>query len=152
MPSKAVAWRTLVVMSHPRAALNRGEILGKQEIFRNGQAGEIGGGGGLQLYPSERFRRLIEEAESLDSSGMIRARRSVLDLRRVAGLVPQNSFVAFRSMSRAAQSVDLKNQPNAKPLSPDELGQLAQRLADRPSEADLAQLITQIVEGFYAGS
>jgi hypothetical protein len=55
-------------------------------------------------------------------------------------------------MSRAAQPVDLKSQSNAKPLSPDELGQLAQRLADRPSEADLAKLITQIVEGFYAGS
>ena len=55
-------------------------------------------------------------------------------------------------MSRAAHFVDLKNQPTAKPLSPDELGQLAQRLADRPSEADWAKLITQIVEGFYAGS
>jgi hypothetical protein len=49
MPSQALAWWTLVGMSHPRAALNRGEILGKQEIFRNGQAGEIGGYGGLQL-------------------------------------------------------------------------------------------------------
>lgn len=61
-------------MSHPRAALNRGEILGKQEIFRNGQVGMIGVRGGLQLYPSERFRCLIEEAESLDSSGMIHTR------------------------------------------------------------------------------
>ena len=152
MPSKAVAWRTLVGMSHPLAALNRGEIWLNQEIFRNGQAGEIGRGGGLQLYPIERFRRLIEEAEALDSSSMIHARSPVLDLRRISGLVPLDGFVAFRSMSRAAQSVDLKNQPNAKPLSPDELGQLAQRLADRPSEADLAKLITQIVEGFYAGS
>ena len=152
MPSQAVAWRTLVGMSHPLAALNRGEISGKQEIFRNGQAGMIGGRGGLQLYPIERFRRLIEEAESLDTSGLIHARSPVLDLRRVAGLVPQNSFVASRSMSRATQAVELKNQPNAKPLSPDELGQMAQRLADRPSEADLAKLITQIFEGFRAGS
>ena len=35
-PSEALAWRTLVGGSHPRDALNRGEILGKQEIFRNG--------------------------------------------------------------------------------------------------------------------
>ena len=98
----------------------------KQKIFRNGQVGMIGVRGGLQLYPSERFRRLIEEAELLDTSGMIHTRCTVLDLRRVAGFVPLDGFVAFRSMSRAAQSVDLKNQPNAMPLSPDEQGQLAQ--------------------------
>ena len=97
MPSKAVAWRTLVGMSHPRASLNRGEILGKQEIFRNGQAGVIGGRGGLQLYPIERFRRLIEEAEALETSCMIHAKSPVLDLRRVASFVPQNGFVSFRS-------------------------------------------------------
>jgi hypothetical protein len=55
-------------------------------------------------------------------------------------------------MSHAAQSVDLNNQPTAKPLSPDELGQLAQRLADRPSEVDSAKWMTRIVEGFRAGS
>ena len=97
-------------------------------------------------------RRLIDEAEVIDGPGLILAEGRVPHRGRCAGFVPLDGFVAFRSMSRAAQSVDLKNQPNAKPLSPDELGQLAQRLADRPSEADLAKLITQIVEGFYSGS
>ena len=88
----------------------------------------------------------------IDGPGLILAEGRVPHRGRCAGFVPLDGFVAFRSMSRAAQAVELKNQPNAKPLSPDELGQLAQRLADRPSEVDSAKLISQIVEGFYAGS
>ena len=37
MPCQAVAQPTLFSSCHPLLALNRGEILGKHEIFRNGQ-------------------------------------------------------------------------------------------------------------------
>jgi hypothetical protein len=64
--------------------------------------------------------------------------------------MPEDAFVAFRSTSRADQAVELKSQPNAKTLSPDELGQMAYRMADRPSEVNSAKWMTRIVEGFRA--
>jgi hypothetical protein len=50
--------------------------------------------------------------------------------------MPEDAFVAFRSTSHADQAVELNSQPNAKTLSPDELGQMAYHIANRPSEVD----------------
>lgn len=64
----------------------------------------------------------------------------------------QNTFITFRSMSRAAHAVGLKIKLIAEPMSPDELGHLAQQLAKIKTSAKSAKLITQITDGFYAGS
>ena len=64
----------------------------------------------------------------------------------------ENTSITFRSMSRAAHAVGLKIKLIAEPMSPDELGHLAQRLAKSKTSATSAKLITQITEGFYAGS
>ena len=70
--------------------------------------------------------------------------RRILDVR--------NTSITFRSMSRAAQAVGLKIKLVAEPMSPEELGKLADRLADSKSRAESARLVDQITEGFYAGS
>lgn len=64
----------------------------------------------------------------------------------------QNTSITFRSMSRAAHAVGLKIKLIAEPMSPDDLGHLAQRLAKSKSRAESAKLTAQITEGFYAGS
>ena len=64
----------------------------------------------------------------------------------------QNTSITFRSMSRAAHAVGLKIKLIAEPMSPDELGHLAQQLAKSKTKAESSKLITQITEGFYAGS
>jgi transcriptional regulator with XRE-family HTH domain len=64
----------------------------------------------------------------------------------------KNTSITFRSMSRAAQAVGLQIKLIAEPMSPDQLGQLAHRLAKSKSRAESAQLAAQITEGFYAGS
>lgn len=61
----------------------------------------------------------------------------------------KNTSITFRSMSRAAQAVGLKIKLVAEPMSPEELGKLAHRLAGNKS-AESAKLIAQITEGFYA--
>jgi hypothetical protein len=55
-------------------------------------------------------------------------------------------------MSRAAQAVGLKIKLIAEPLSPDDLGKLAHRLAKSKRRTESAKLAAQITEGFYAGS
>ena len=67
--------------------------------------------------------------------------RRILDAR--------NTSITFRSMSRAAQAVGLKIKLVAEPMSPEELGALAHRLAGpkKPAEAD--RLVAKITEGFY---
>ena len=64
----------------------------------------------------------------------------------------KNTSITFRSMSRAAQAVGLKIKLIAEPMSPDDLGKLALRLAKSKSRAESAKLTAQITEGFYAGS
>jgi transcriptional regulator with XRE-family HTH domain len=64
----------------------------------------------------------------------------------------QNTSITFRSMSRAARAVGLKIKLTAEPMSPDELGILAHRLAKSKTKAESAKLTAQITEGFYAGS
>ena len=63
-----------------------------------------------------------------------------------------NTSITFRSMSRAAQAVGLKIKLVAEPMSPEELGKLAHRLANNKSRAESARLAAEITEGFYAGS
>ena len=55
-------------------------------------------------------------------------------------------------MSRAAHAVGLKIKLIAEPMSPDELGHLAQQLAKSKTKAETAKLTAQITEGFYAGT
>jgi CRISPR/Cas system CSM-associated protein Csm2 small subunit len=64
----------------------------------------------------------------------------------------KNTSITFRSMSRAAQAVGLQIKLIAEPMSPDDLGKLAHRLAKSKSRAKSAKLAAQITEGFYAGS
>jgi transcriptional regulator with XRE-family HTH domain len=72
------------------------------------------------------------------------AARRVLDAK--------NTSITFRSMSRAAEAVGLKIKLVAEPMSPEELGRLAHRLAGNNSRAESARLASQIIDGFYAGS
>lgn len=71
-------------------------------------------------------------------------------VRRV--LDDKNTSITFRSMSRAAEAVGLKIKLVAEPMSPEELGQLAHRLAGNKSRTESARLTTQIIDEFYAGS
>ena len=64
----------------------------------------------------------------------------------------KNTSITFRSMSRAAHAVGLKIKLIAEPMSPDDLGALAHRLAKSKTKAESAKLTAQITEGFYAGS
>ena len=64
----------------------------------------------------------------------------------------KNTSITFRSMSRAAQAVGLQIKLIAEPMSPDDLGNLAHRLAKSKSRTKSAKLAAQITEGFYAGS
>jgi len=68
--------------------------------------------------------------------------RRILDAR--------NTSITFRSMSRAAQAVGLKIKLVAEPMSPDELGALAHRLAGNKSPAESKRLIAKITGGFYS--
>lgn len=63
-----------------------------------------------------------------------------------------NTSITFRSMSRAAQAVGLQIKLIAEPMSPDDLGKLAHRLAKSKSKAESAKLTKAITDGFYAGS
>jgi transcriptional regulator with XRE-family HTH domain len=67
--------------------------------------------------------------------------RRILDAR--------NTSITFRSMSRAAQAVGLKIKLVAEPMSPEELGALAQHLAGNKNPAESARLVAKITEGFY---
>ena len=64
----------------------------------------------------------------------------------------KNTSITFRSMSRAAQAVGLQIKLIAEPMSPDDLGKLAHRLAKSKSRTKSAKLAAEITEGFYAGS
>ncbi len=63
-----------------------------------------------------------------------------------------NTSITFRSMSRAAEAVGLKIKLIAEPMSPDELGKLAHRLANAKSDAEANRLAEEIAIGFYAGT
>ncbi|HEY4248585.1 MAG TPA: hypothetical protein VGM64_17320 [Lacunisphaera sp.] len=71
-------------------------------------------------------------------------------VRRV--LDAKNTSITFRSMSRAAQAVGLQIKLIAEPMSPDDLGKLAQRLAKSKSRPESAKLAREITTGFYAGA
>lgn len=71
-------------------------------------------------------------------------------VRRV--LDAKNTSITFRSMSRAAQAVGLKIKLVAEPMSPEELGKLARRLAGNKNRVESTKLAEKITEGFYAGS
>lgn len=64
----------------------------------------------------------------------------------------KNTSITFRSMSRAAQAVGLQIKLIAEPMSPDDLGKLAHRLAKSKSRTESTKLAARITEGFYAGS
>jgi hypothetical protein len=64
----------------------------------------------------------------------------------------KNTSITFRSMSRAAQAVGLQIKLIAEPMSPNDLGKLAHRLAKSKSRAGSAKLTDEITRGFYAGS
>lgn len=63
-----------------------------------------------------------------------------------------NTSITFRSMSRIARAVGLEIRLIAEPMSPDDLGKLARRLAKSKNCAEAAKLADRITEGFYAGS
>ena len=67
--------------------------------------------------------------------------RRILDAR--------NTSITFRSMSRAAQAVGLKIKLVAEPMSPEELGALAHRLAGNTNPAESARRVAKITDGFY---
>ena len=67
--------------------------------------------------------------------------RRILDAR--------NTSITFRSMSRAAQAVGLKIKLVAEPMTPEELGALAHRLAGQKNPVDADRLVAKITEGFY---
>ena len=60
-----------------------------------------------------------------------------------------NTSITFRSMSRAAQAVGLKVTLVAEPMSPEELGELAHRLANSKKPDETSKLKAQILKGFY---
>ena len=60
----------------------------------------------------------------------------------------KNTSITFRSMSRAAHAVGLKIKLVAEPMSPEELGKLAHRLANTQDDS----LTAQITKGFYGDS
>jgi transcriptional regulator with XRE-family HTH domain len=62
----------------------------------------------------------------------------------------KNTSITFRSMSRAAQAVGLQIKLIAEPMSPDDLGKLARRLARSKTRAESAKLTDKITAGFYA--
>lgn len=64
----------------------------------------------------------------------------------------KNTSITVRSMSRAARAVGLNIKLIAEPMKPEELGQLAGKLARSTSRAEASRLKRQITEGFYAGS
>lgn len=64
----------------------------------------------------------------------------------------KNTSITFRSMSRIARAVGLEVRLIAEPMSPDDLGRLAHRLAKSKTKAEATKLVDQITEGFYAGS
>ena len=64
----------------------------------------------------------------------------------------ENTSITFRSMTRAAQAVGLRIKLIAEPMSPDDLGKLAHRLAKSKSRAESAKLTSEITKGFYAGA
>lgn len=64
----------------------------------------------------------------------------------------ENTSITFRSMTRVAQAVGLKIKLIAEPMSPDDLGKLAHRLAKSKSRAESAKLTSEITKGFYAGA
>lgn len=64
----------------------------------------------------------------------------------------ENTSITFRSMSRVAQAVGLQIKLIAEPMSPDDLGKLAHRLAKSKGRAESTKLTDKITTGFYAGS
>lgn len=60
-----------------------------------------------------------------------------------------NTSITLRSMGRAAQAVGLKIKLVAEPMSPEELGTLAKRLAGNKNAAESAGLVDKITKGFY---
>ena len=67
--------------------------------------------------------------------------RRILDAR--------NTSITFRSINRAAQAVGLKVTLSSEPMSPEELGELAHRLARSKKPAETSKLKAQILKGFY---
>jgi DNA-binding phage protein len=63
-----------------------------------------------------------------------------------------NTSITFRSMSRIARAVGLEIRLVAEPMSPDDLGKLAHRVAGSKSRAEAGELADEITKGFYAGS
>lgn len=64
----------------------------------------------------------------------------------------ENTAITFRSMSRVAQAVGLQIKLVAEPMSAEDLGKLAHRLAKSRSRAKSAALAAEITQGFYRGS
>ena len=64
----------------------------------------------------------------------------------------ENTSITFRSMTRAAQAVGLRIKLIAEPMSPDDLGKLAHRLAKSKNRAESAKLTSEITKGFYASA
>jgi transcriptional regulator with XRE-family HTH domain len=113
------------------------------------------GGMPTQIASDAEFKRPLAEAirermkrENLSVSALAKrmgtARTAV---RRV--LDAKNTSITFRSMSRAAEAVGLKIKLVAEPMSPEELGKLAHRLAGNTSRAESDRLVAKITEGFY---
>ena len=61
----------------------------------------------------------------------------------------RNTSITLRSINRAAQAVGLKVTLSSEPMSPEELGAFAHRLARSKNPAETSKLKVQILKGFY---
>jgi antitoxin HicB len=107
--------------------------------------------------PDIEFKRTLThsirkkmEAENLSISALAeRMGTGRTAVRRILDV--QNTSITFRSMSRAANAVGLKIKLVAEPMSPNELGRLASRLAKSKNSPETRDHAAKITQGFYAG-
>lgn len=75
----------------------------------------------------------------------LRTHRTVV--RRI--LDPRNTSITLQTMARAARALGLTLKLAADPMPPEQLDELAQRLAHAESDSEASQLTESIVAGFY---
>jgi hypothetical protein len=60
-----------------------------------------------------------------------------------------NTAVTLRTMATAAEAVGLELTLTAKPMSPAQIGELAQAMADAPTQSEANALKEKLIAGFY---
>jgi len=61
----------------------------------------------------------------------------------------KNTSITFHTMSKAARALGLRIVLQAEPMSPEELGFLAEKLSTAPTPAEANRLKAEIMAGFY---